>query len=158
MSEDCEILVLDFKRGDDLKLDFTVQDLNNDAAIAQLSVLTEAEETLAELQEADPVDQSAIDAQQIVVNDEQAAYDALIIVDITGWTIISQVRRGGKLIATLDVTIVDATSGTFTLTQDNLITVDWPVADLECDIEFITTSGKNSSETFIIHTKRDITR
>lgn len=158
MAEDCEVPVLDFKRGDDLKLDFTVQDLNNDAAIAQLAVLVAAQAVLTNLQEADPIDQLAIDAQQTVVDTEQTAYDALTMVDITGWTITSQTRRGGKLISDLDITVTDATTGNFTISKDNLSTADWPVADLECDIEFVSTSGKNSSETFIIRVKRDITR
>ena len=158
MAEDCEVPVLDFKRGDDLKLDFTVQDTNNTAAIAQFAVLTAAQTLLAELQAADPIDQPAVDAQQIVVDDAQTAYDALIIVNITGWTIRAQVRRGGKLIDDLDISIIDAVNGCFTILKDDSLTAAWPVADLECDIEFITTAGKNSSETFVIRVKRDITR
>lgn len=158
MTDDCEVPVLDFKRGDDLKLDFTVQDTNNDAAINQLFVLTSAQELLAELEAADPIDQVAIDSQQTVVDTEQAAYDALILVDITGWGIRAQVRRGGKLIDDLDITLIDETEGTFAIEKSDQMTAAWPVADLECDIEFVTTSGKNSSETFIIRVKRDVTQ
>lgn len=158
MADDCEVPVLDFKRGDDLKLDFTVQDTNNTAAIAQLAVLTAAQTLLTELQAADTVDPVAVSAQETVVATEQATYDALIIVDITGWTIRAQVRRGGKLVDDLDISIINATQGCFAILKDDLLTAAWPIADLECDIEFITTAGKNSSETFIIRVKRDITR
>jgi len=158
MSDECEVPVLDFKRGDDLKLDFTVQDTNTTEAIAAFAVLTTAQAALVEAQEADPVVPADVTAAEAAVTAAQAAYDAEILTSIAGWTIRAQVRRGGKLIDDLDILIIDEAAGCFAIQKDDLLTANWPVAQLECDIEFITTSGKNSSETFIINVKRDVTR
>lgn len=150
--------IFDFKRGDDLKLDFTVQDTNNDDAVSQLEVITAQKTILEELENADPVDTAAVAAQLVVVETAEAYYEDLIRVDITGWTIKSAVDRSGKAILDLTVTLTDSTNGTFTISADAVDTETWPIAPLDCDVEFIRPQGKVSSETFTINVKRDVTR
>ena len=83
-----------------------------------------------------------------------------VAVDITGWTISSQVRKADDtLVEDLTVTIDDALGGLFTLSATALATESWPVENLYCDIEFTEAGGDvNSTETFIISVQRDITR
>ncbi len=83
-----------------------------------------------------------------------------VAVDITNWTIESQVRQvDDTLVQNLTVTVTDAANGLFTISATALETESWPVANLFCDIEFTEVSGEvNSTETFTISVQKDITR
>lgn len=155
---DCKIPTIGFKRGDDFKLDFTVEDTNNTTAIAAKTALDTEIASLKTLQNADPVDPVAVAVQQVIVDTAQAVYDSVIIVDITGWTMISQVRRADKLVDTLDITLIDAATGKFALSKDKIDTALWPVYTLQCDVQFTRPEGTVSSETFHIDVQRDVTR
>ena len=148
---------LDFKRGDDFKLDLTVQDTNNAISLGLLSDLNLAKAALEATIEADPLNTGAIQTAQNAVDAAQIAYDASIVVDITGWTMKSQVRHAKKLISELDITVVDAANGIFTLSKDDLDTVSWPIRSLTCDVEFVRPEGKVSSETFLVNVIEDQT-
>jgi len=158
MASSTKTATIKFKRGDDFKLDFTVQDTNNTSAIANAAALATAKEELEAAQNADPqVPQDITDAQT-AVSAAQAAYDASIIVDITGWTMVSQVRRAGKLIADLNTTILDAATGKFSIFKLSAETQDWPIQKLDCDVQFTRPTGVVSSETFEIDVQRDVTQ
>lgn len=80
-------------------------------------------------------------------------------VDITGWTITSQVRYSKKLIETLQVVIVDAAMGSFTISAPDTATAIWPARQLKCDIQFDKADGQRvSSQTFIIDVSEDQTQ
>lgn len=80
-------------------------------------------------------------------------------VDITGWTIASQVRYARKLVSTLDVTITDAANGQFTISLPKEQTAVWPARKLKCDIQFDRpVQGRVSSKTFIIEVTEDQTQ
>lgn len=77
--------------------------------------------------------------------------------DLTNWTIRSQVRRNSQLIDTLDVTIVDAATGRYTLSSSGATTA-WPIAVLESDIEYTSPNGQIvSTETYSINCVKDVT-
>lgn len=79
-------------------------------------------------------------------------------VDITGWTIRSQVRRGKNLTAELTVAIIDAANGQFRLTAPASATETWKVDTHKCDIEFTQPAiGVTSSETFEVIVSEDVT-
>jgi len=132
-----------FKRGDTFKLDLTVTDKLNETAVAAKVVLDAANA-------ADP--QVPLD-----ISNAQATYDAAIIVDITNWTINSQVRWRGKLITDISVVIVNAATGILSINATSEQTEVWEPRDYACDIEFIPGigAGKVSSETFIIKVEKD---
>lgn len=80
-------------------------------------------------------------------------------VDITGWTLTSQVRYARKLISDLDVTITNAGIGQFTISLPHAQTALWPVRKLKCDIQFDRpVAGRVSSKTFIIECTEDQTQ
>lgn len=80
-------------------------------------------------------------------------------VDITGWTIGSQVRYAKKLISTLDVTITNAAAGQFTISLPKEQTSAWPIRKLKCDIQFDRpVEGRVSSQTFFIDCTEDQTQ
>jgi hypothetical protein len=81
-------------------------------------------------------------------------------VDITNFTIASQIRQqDDTLVQALTVTKIDPVNGQFTLTAVDTSTDDWPIANLEVDVEFIEADGTvSSSETFNINVLKDITR
>lgn len=80
-------------------------------------------------------------------------------VDITGWTIASQVRYVRKLIADLDVTITNGVQGEFSISLPKEQTALWPVRKLKCDIQFDRpVEGRVSSQTFIIDCTEDQTQ
>lgn len=79
-------------------------------------------------------------------------------VDITDWTITSQVRQDTTLVASLTVTKTNSANGEFSLTALASQTVSWSLGSHSVDIEFIDGSGfVVSSQTFILALVRDIT-
>lgn len=79
-------------------------------------------------------------------------------VDITGWTIQSQVRYSRELLADLNVTITNAASGDFTISATPAVTELWPNRKIKCDVQFDRpVTGRISSKTFYIDVEEDIT-
>lgn len=131
------------KRGDDFKLEMTVTDKKNALAVSTKALLD-----------------AALTANPQVPQDianATVAYNNAIRVDITGWTIISHIRgANGKLIKALDVVIVDAAEGIFTLAATALETAKWSPDTYKADIQFDRPSfGKVSSQTFTITVEED---
>lgn len=79
-------------------------------------------------------------------------------VNISNWTIISQVRDiRDNLISTLNVSNRVDSSGEFNL--GTLDTSSWPVGELFWDIQYINAEGvKISTETIVIRCIKDISR
>lgn len=148
---------IDFKRGDDFKLDFTLKNTNTTEAIAAKATWDAELETLADLQSADPIDQTAIDAQQLVVTSAEAAYEAEILMDITGWVITSQIRRQNELVDDFTIDETNFDIGKFALIMDKADTALWRVTEHEVDIQFARTSGTTSSRTFKVNVMKDVT-
>ena len=161
-----------FKRGDNFKLDITVTDPSNDTAEAALLVLTaaqvdltNAQALLAYLEAVIPPDQPAIDAQQIVVDAAvtalaaaQATYDAAIVVDITDWVITSNLAWCGTVIEIMEVTITNASLGTFNVRAYEVATILWNIRKHSLDIVFTRApEGSTSSETMIVDVQRGAT-
>lgn len=79
-------------------------------------------------------------------------------VDLTGWSIESQVRYAKKLVSELSCTITDAAQGQFTISLPKEQTVTWPIRKLKCDIQFDRpVEGRVSSQTFTIDCQEDQT-
>ncbi len=79
-------------------------------------------------------------------------------VDISGWTIASQVRYSKRLISDLSVVITDPVQGSFAIALPSTQTASWPARKLKCDIQFDSPiGGRVSSQTFIIDVKEDQT-
>ena len=150
--------IFKFKQGDSLNLGSTVSDTLSPAAVSTAATVVIEQTAYDALLIADPIDQPAIDAQLIVLNNAIAAYDAAIIVDISTWTITSQVRWRGKLIANLTVNITDGVNGAFAITALPIVTQLWDPREYDCDIQFVRPSvGTTSSQTFIIDVEKDVT-
>lgn len=83
-----------------------------------------------------------------------------IAIDLTGWTIASQVRAGDdSLVDDLTVTITDAAAGQVTVSATAAETEQWPTGQLDWDIEFTDPSGAvSSSDTITVTVVKDITR
>lgn len=89
--------------------------------------------------------------------------DEVTPVDITGWTITSQLRKrknrreNGDLVDNLTVTIVSAVNGQFQITN----TTDpntWPIFRCELDIQYKDLTDKVvSSDTIEVDVVKDIT-
>ena len=146
-----------FKRGDDFYLDFTLTDTNSDLAVAAAALVVTEQATYDDLLVADPIDQPAIDAQLIVLDAAKAAYEASVIMDITGWSIASQIRWCGRLIETFNVDMTYANVGMFILTATSAQTQLWNPRKYDIDVQFSRAAGKISSETFILDVQKDIT-
>lgn len=85
--------------------------------------------------------------------------DSNAAIDITGWTIRSQVRQSGTLVSALTITVTNASGGLFTASATAATTDDWPIDVLDCDVEFTRpTDGVVSSQPFTITVCEDITR
>ena len=79
-------------------------------------------------------------------------------VNISGWTITSQIRQDTTLIANLTVTVTDAVNGEFNLSATSAQTAGWALGSHSVDIEFISLGGfVVSSQTFTLQLVRDIT-
>lgn len=150
--------VIKFKQGDDFKLDLTVSDTNSAAALAAQVTLNAAQAAYDAAVAIIPQVPADIANAQAALTAAHVAYDLSIIVDITGWTMKSQVRWSKELIADLTVTVTDATIGKFSLSAIPVVTVLWIPRNYDCDVEFTRPgSGKVSSQTFIIDTEGDVT-
>jgi hypothetical protein len=81
-------------------------------------------------------------------------------VDMTGWSIAAQLRKtDDTLVQDMTVTVTDAAAGEFKITAADTETDDWPIENLEIDVQFTEFSGNiSSSETFTIAVIKDITR
>ena len=80
-------------------------------------------------------------------------------VNITDWTIASQVRYARKLISDLSVTITNGPAGEFTISLPKEQTAIWPARKLKCDVQFDRpVEGRVSSNTFIIDCTEDQTQ
>ena len=97
------------KRGDDFRLDMTVQDMNNDAAIASKAAMDAAQAAYDAALAADPQVPADITSTHATLVTAQAAFADSIVVDISAWTITSKLAWVGKLISTftLDLGILE---------------------------------------------------
>lgn len=146
------------KRGDDFSLDLTVKDTNNDTAIAAKAALDAALVAYDEAVAADPQVPDDITATAAAVVTAQEAYDESVIVDITAWTIESQLAWCGKFISDFVVTITDGPLGKFAITAAKEVTALWKTRVYEADIEFnYSLFGRKTSQTLYIEVVRDIT-
>lgn len=135
---------INLKRGDDLYLEFTATDPSTPTAQAAKLVLDTAQAANPQI----PGDISAA----------TSLYNAALVVDITSWTMVSQIRWYDRLIDTPVITVIDPLIGRFNLTVDAANTSLWiPNRTLNCDIQFtLPTFGVVSSETFLIQVQKDI--
>lgn len=78
--------------------------------------------------------------------------------DLTDYTIRSQVKKGSTLVEDLDITIIDPLLGEFKVSSIPRTDL-WPVGDLEWDIELTNTVTTQviSTETYIISCSKGIT-
>ena len=82
-----------------------------------------------------------------------------VAVDISAWTIASQVRYARKLISDLTVTITIGAAGEFTISLPSAQTATWLARKLKCDVQFDRpVDGRVSSQTFIIDCQEDQTQ
>jgi len=145
------------KRGDDFRLDMTIQDLNNDTAIATKTAMDNAQAAYDLALAADPLVPADVTSTHAALVAAQAAYVIAITVDITTWTITSKMAWCGKLISTFQVVIIDAVNGVFSIRLGSADTSLWKPRSYEADIQFVRSEGKVSSETFEILVVKDIT-
>lgn len=152
-------LTIQFKRGDDFKIDLTFTDTANDIAVAARASLDAAQEAYDMSLEADPQVPVDIAAFLAARDAAQLAYDNAIVVDITGWVITAQARMSDKLINNLTVNVPDPLTGAFTVMCASSLTTDWPVTKLDVDIQVTDSSfGTVSTETFYVEVQRDVTQ
>ena len=87
-----------------------------------------------------------------------AHFDGAAMLDLTGWTISSQVRtQTGDIVATLTVSNRNDPAGTFVLSAG--ATTTWPVGTLHTDIQYTRPDGFiTSTQTLVIDCVADITR
>lgn len=145
------------KRGDDFRLDMTIQDLNNDAAIASKAAMDAAQAAYDAALAADPQVPADITTTYNALVAAQATYADDIVVDISSWTITSKLAWAGKLISTFTVVIVDGPAGNFSVRLGNADTVLWKPRSYDMDVQFVRAEGKVSSETFMVIVEKDIT-
>jgi hypothetical protein len=149
--------ILKFKQGDDFKLDFTVTDTNNATAISTFATLALKSAALETLTLAIPQDMVAIAAAENELQIADDAYEAAILMDITGWDIASELRWCGELIDTFGVDLQYVNIGKFTIYKGFVDTQTWVPRKYDMDIQFTRVTGKISSETFILDVEKDVT-
>jgi hypothetical protein len=145
------------KRGDDFRLDMTIQDLNNDAAIASKAALDAAQAAYNAALAANPQVPADITTTYNALVAAQATYANDIVVDISTWTITSKLAWAGKLISTFTVVIVDGPAGNFSVRLGSADTALWKPRTYDMDVQFVRAEGKVSSETFLVIVEKDIT-
>ena len=83
--------------------------------------------------------------------------DGTTPLNLTGWTIASQVRtKRGLLLADLTVDLHTPIAGQYSLRTD--ATTTWPTGMAEMDISYSDSGGRvMSTETLIVHVEHDVT-
>jgi len=149
--------ILKFKQGDDFKLDFTLTDTNNSGAVTAAAAVQTKRDEIIEMEDAVNPDLAAI----AVANEELLtlidAYEAAILMDITGWGIASQLRWYGELIDTFSIDETTLNIGKFAIIATATQTSLWVPRKYDMDIQFTRITGKISSETFILDVEKDVT-
>lgn len=145
------------KRGDDFRLDMTIQDLNNDTAVAAKTAMDAAQAAYDAALAAVPLVSGDVTTTLATLVAAKAAYATAIKVDITTWTITSKLAWCGKLVSTFSVVILAPLEGTFSIRLGSADTALWKPRDYDADVQFVRTEGKVSSETFQVTVERDIT-
>ena len=152
----CNENTINFKRGDDFRLDMTIKNKNSVQALAAQADVVSAQATLDAANAAVPSVAQDITDAQTALDAAQAAYDLAIIVDITDWVITSNIRWNDKFVDALDVVIINAAVGQMRIARDDTLTTSWPKRLLDCDVKFdIPVLGKTSSKTFYIDLRGD---
>lgn len=145
------------KRGDDFRLDMTVQDENNDTAIAAKATMEAAQAAYDAALAAVPQVPADITTTHTALVAAQTAYADAIKVDISSWTITSKLAWAGKLISTFTVIITDGPKGDFSVRLSSADTALWKPRTYDMDVQFVRAEGKVSSETFMVVVEKDIT-
>lgn len=88
------------------------------------------------------------------------AQDSGAAVDLTGYTLRSQVRSSsGELVQALVVVVTAPTLGTYTLSATATQTAAWPIGRHVCDVEYTSAGGVvSSTATFPVIVSEDVTR
>lgn len=132
------------KRGDDFKLEMTVTDKKNAAAVAAKTALDAALAAVPQV----PAD----------IATATTTYNDAIRVDITNWDIKCELRCNGRLLMALDVVITDAAEGIFTMAATALETAKWSPDTYKADVQFVRPGfGTVSSNTFSVEVEEDVT-
>lgn len=81
-------------------------------------------------------------------------------VDITSWTITSQLRDAADVvIQDFTVTTTDAAGGEYLLSATPADTADWAPGNYFMDVDYVDSLGfKQSTATLVVTVKKDITR
>lgn len=148
---------LKFKQGDDFKLDFTLTDTNNSGAVTAAAAVQAKRNEIIEMEDQVNPDLAAIavvNGQLLTLID---AYEATILMDITGWGIASQLRWCGELIDTFSIDESTLNIGKFAVIATSVQTSLWVPRKYDMDIQFTRFTGKISSETFILDVEKDVT-
>jgi hypothetical protein len=149
--------ILKFKQGDDFKLDFTLTDTNNSGAVTAQAAVEAKREEIIDMEDQVNPDLAAIavaNGELITLVD---AYEAAIQMDITGWSIASQLRWCGELIETFTIDETTLDIGKFAIIATAAQTALWIPRNYDMDIQFTRLTGKISSETFILDVEKDVT-
>lgn len=144
------------KRGDTFRLELTITDTNNAEALEndRLLGITKTNYENAILSGI----QEDIDAEFLNLNAAQAAYDLSTVVDISDWTITSEMKLSSLLVAQFTIEFVSPTLGVFSIYSDNTTTAGWEPRTYEVDIQFSRPGlGVTSSQTFYVSVLKDIT-
>lgn len=113
--------------------------------------IVEAQEDYEEALAADPQVPADVSSTLLAVQTAQAAYDAAVVVDITGWTFEVEVTRRGRHVAYLIASAIDPTNGKISMTLPATDTADWHHGINKCSIETTNALGiVLSTETFYI--------
>jgi len=132
------------KQGDDFSINLYVTNVETSGAI-------QAANDLATTMAADPV--STVDVQNAL-----DTYNAAILVDITNWTIESEMRWCGTLTQAFTVTKPGSPLNLFTLSALSADTQGWSPRSYDCDVEFtVPGEGVRSTNTFKIVVQEDVT-
>lgn len=76
---------------------------------------------------------------------EGAVTEANLAKDMTGWSVVSELRSRGALVCTLTFAWVNQTAGTYRLSALPAATRNWPVAVLDIDVQYTSPSGQVTS-------------
>lgn len=81
-----------------------------------------------------------------------------VVVDISNWTIASEIKQGEDIIDTLVAEKTDATNGEYTLTEsESGVSANWDVGEYQMDIQYTASGIIFSTETMDITVVRDVT-
>ena len=125
------------KRGDDLRVKAVARDRTSEDALAAYNLYLTAYDEWRHAVNADPLDIETVTTKSIAKNNLLQDYEAISVVDITGWEISCSMGWGGITYVNFPVTILNPSQGSFEIYIQGSLTSSLKTRNYLLELRFV---------------------